>query len=184
MVSRNSGKVVPLRPDSATEQDQSRQLAREWFELHRQDLLRYARRILPAGESAEDLVQDVFYRILQQERLQDLRNPRAFLMTAARNAAIDCLRKSRTAPDLYLETELPAQSTLGEAQMIIAIERALEELPKRCKQVFVCSRFKGMDNSAIASAMGISPRMVQKHLSRAMAHFRDRLGLTNEKSEQ
>ncbi len=180
-MNQNSGKVIPLHQDSASPQDKARKLAREWFELYRLDLLRYANRILPAGESAEDLVQDVFYRILKQDNLETLRNPRAFLMTAARNAAIDRLRKKRPEPDQYQELDLPEKSSMDEAQMVIAIERAFGELPQRCRQVFVYSRLRGLDTNTIARAMGISPRMVQKHMSKAMAHFQDRLGLTHEK---
>ncbi|MEJ8567975.1 RNA polymerase sigma factor [Elongatibacter sediminis] len=150
----------------------SRELVLEWFERHRAPLLRYARRVLPARESAEDLVQDVFCRLLDHPDLASLNNPQAFLMASARNAAIDRLRKLRPQADVAdLDLRPAGGAPLDETELASAIGSALESLPDRCREVFVLRRFKGMDTAAVARRMGISKRMVQKHVAAALAHF-------------
>lgn len=150
----------------------------EWYEMHRAQLLRYARRVLGSLEGAEDVVQDVFYRLLRQDDLHGLRNPRAFLMTAARHAAIDRLRKQRPQVDITVAEESlsPGEAALDGAETITAMGRALDALPERCRQAFVLRRFKGLDTSEVAQLLGISPRMVQKHITAALRHFEEHLG--------
>jgi len=176
-VKNRSNNVVPL-PVKGKSRTPGRDLAVEWFELHRRDLMRYARRILPSYESPEDLVQDVFYRLLKHRDISSLRNPRAFLMTATRNAAIDRLRSLSNSPLVEApEEELaPEGGAMAGVETMIAIERALKLLPERQRQVFVLRRFKGMDTAEVAAALGISERMVQKHLAKAISHFHEQLG--------
>lgn len=133
--------------------------------------------MLPTSESAEDVVQDVFYRLLRQKNLLEMRNPQAYLMVTARNVVIDRLRSARSVTLLEEahSDESMEQPTLAHLEMLIAIEKGLQELPERCRQVFVLKRFKGMDTAVIAETLGISQRMVQKHLAKAMVHLFDRL---------
>ncbi|MFT4822783.1 MAG: RNA polymerase sigma factor (sigma-70 family) [Halioglobus sp.] len=186
-MSRRLGKVVPLVPVAQAVDEDQGEILIGWFDLHRHDLLRYVRRILPASESPEDMVQDVFYRLIRQGNFADLDNPRAYLMTIARNVAIDKLRRLKAAPEIIAETDSGAEldhnsvHTMEASEMIIAIERAMAELPERCREAFVLRRYRGMDTAETAAALGISRRMVQRHLKNAMAHFQDRLGLISRK---
>jgi RNA polymerase sigma-70 factor (ECF subfamily) len=176
LVQKTTGNIIVL-PARERPAAQGRELVVEWFELHRADLLRYGRRILPFGESAEDLVQDIFLRVLRHKNLDTLINPRAFLMTVARNAAIDHLRRQKPLATLKQEEAPPPSSPLQETEMLYAIEKAIAELPTRCREVFVLRRFRGLDTAGTARELRISERMVQKHLKKAMAHFRERLEL-------
>jgi RNA polymerase sigma-70 factor (ECF subfamily) len=53
---------------------------------------------------------------------------------------------------------------------------AVQELPEKCRQVFVLSRFRGMRHKEVAQRCGISTRMVEKHLTRGMALIRQKVG--------
>ena len=149
------------------------------FERHHKAVYQFCLQMTRHPTESEDLVQDVFYRILKQEDLPALRNPRAFLMAATRNAAIDRLRKLKANPlvEAGPEQGAPGRALLDGAETMIAIEQALKLLPARQRQVFVLQRFKGMDTRSVAEALGISPRMVQKHLAKAMSHFHEQLGI-------
>lgn len=171
------GKVVKLRPQSDKPADHPHGQVVEWFNRHRGGLLRYARRMLPASESAEDVVHDIFYRILRYPEPLSLRNPQAFLMTMARNTVIDRLRKIKAAPVFTERDEelFTLHHKMDHPEMMVAVERAIAELPESCRRVLILKRFHGLDTPAIARSMGISARMVQKHLAKAMAHLYDRL---------
>ena len=170
-------KVVKLHPQPNKPAGRPDSLVMEWFNRHRGGLIRYARRMLPASEPAEDVVQDIFYRILRYPEPLSLRNPQAFLMTMARNTVIDRLRKIKVAPAIeeYNEEWFALHHKMDYPEMMVAIEQAIHELPEHCRKVLILKRFHGLDTPAIARSMGISTRMVQKHLAKAMAHFYDRL---------
>jgi RNA polymerase sigma factor (sigma-70 family) len=51
---------------------------------------------------------------------------------------------------------------------------AIDELPPRCREVFLLSRFESMANGEIAIRLGISRNMVEKHLIKALLHCRAR----------
>jgi RNA polymerase sigma-70 factor (ECF subfamily) len=62
-----------------------------------------------------------------------------------------------------------------EEELIEAIKQQLEKLPEKRKQVFIKSKIEGLKNREIADQMGISLKMVEKHLSRAKAQIQKEL---------
>jgi len=52
---------------------------------------------------------------------------------------------------------------------------AVDDLPPRCREVFLMSRLDGLGNGEIAGRLGISRNMVEKHIIKAMMHCRRRL---------
>lgn len=175
-MSASTGRILNFRPRQPARAQpppelHSRELVLEWFETHRAALLRYARRVLPGSESPEDLVQDVFCRLLQHPDPGSLRNPRAFLMAAARNAAIDLIRKQRPQSGVEPDRIGQAPGPLDEAELMTAIGRALDSMPERCREVFVLRRFRDLDTPTVARRLGISKRMVQKHVAAALEHL-------------
>jgi RNA polymerase sigma-70 factor (ECF subfamily) len=169
--------VIKFRPRSDESVDHPDDLVVEWFNTYRSGLLRYAQRMLPASESAEDVVQDIFCRILRYPDPTALRNPQAFLMTMARNTVIDRLRRIKAAPafDENNEEISALYQKMHHPEMMVAMEQAIQELPENCRRVLILKRFHGLDTPAVARSMGVSARMVQKHLATAMAHLYDRL---------
>ena len=53
----------------------------------------------------------------------------------------------------------------------------MSDLPSRCREVFEMSRFKKMKNREIADALQISTTAVEKHIAKALAHFKDKYPL-------
>ncbi len=78
------------------------------------------------------------------------------------------------------EVEVPSgaptayQVLKGEQELAI-IERAIEELSPTCRQAFVMHRFGGATYSQIASELGLSVSMIEKHVSFALVHLKTRL---------
>ena len=61
-------------------------------------------------------------------------------------------------------------------QVVAGLERALAELPLKCRQVFIWQRLDGCSQQEIAERLNISKNMVEKYMIRAMRHLRDQLG--------
>ncbi|MCG5241828.1 RNA polymerase sigma factor [Azospirillum doebereinerae] len=133
---------------------------------------------------AEDVVQDTYLRLRSLGALPEIDNPRSYLFRMADNIALDRIRAEtrmgkRFAPEeLGLERPLDepdAEATLEHKQRLDCLSRALDELPPRCREVFVLHKFDGMSHADIAAHLGISRSMVEKHVMKALAHCRDRL---------
>ncbi|UIJ46838.1 RNA polymerase sigma factor [Sphingomonas cannabina] len=137
-----------------------------------------ARRVDDPNE-VDDLVQEACARLVATQREQPLDEPRAYLFRIAANLIVD--RHRRAAPTVPLGPEIdppvPAAQEDGRrvADLQAALAAALDELSPRCREVFVMRRFDERGTGEIARELGISPRMVQKHLTHAVAHLYDRL---------
>lgn len=98
-----------------------------------------------------------------------VQNPKAFLLTVARNAAFDEVRKNRrlsAADDIEV-----ASSSVPEDQLeAVFLRQVILSLPQPLRDVFVLSRFGGLTNAQIAEHLGIRPKTVEWRMTKALAH--------------
>ncbi|EIL92195.1 RNA polymerase sigma factor [Rhodanobacter spathiphylli B39] len=136
---------------------------------------------LSSRTDAQEIAQEVYVKLLTMKDLGHLETPRAFLFRMAINQSVDYLRKrvvrANLSPppvseDLHA-APLPEQH-LWAGQQWKKVQAALRELPAKCSQAFVLHVLEGREFSAIATEMKLSERMVRYHVSRAMAHCRER----------
>src|SRR5690606_37156524 len=76
--------------------------------------------------------------------------------------------------DDYYSQDNP-DAEFGNTQLVDSLAAALEELPLKCRQVFVWQKIEGYSQEEIARRLDISVNMVQKYMIRALRHLRDRL---------
>jgi RNA polymerase sigma-70 factor (ECF subfamily) len=129
---------------------------------------------------AEDLVQDVFTRMLRYSRT--FRADSSFLPWAyrlARNATNDHFRKHRHEPPVPEESapqvdQTPgAQDLLVEAETSALLRRALLELPEDKREVLVLSRFHSLKYQEIAELLDCSEGAVKVRVHRAVKQLRE-----------
>lgn len=153
------------------------------FQTHYEALCRYAFRYVDSPEVAEDLVQDVFFDVWKRRAAwQPTHSPRAFLYGAVRNQTLNHLRRVRAfrrldepgEPGEPLSLENPEASVHYE-ELRQDTERAVLELPPRCRDVFILSREHELTYPEIAATLGISIKTVETHMGRALQHLRERL---------
>jgi len=138
----------------------------------------FSRRVGTRDE-VDDLVQEAFARLLSSREQRDVAHPVAYLFRIASNLLTDHRRRqARGRREVEIEPDddrlavAPDQEHARHlADLKQRLEAALAELPDRCREVFVMRRFRNMTTPAIADALGISHRMVQKHITRAMTHI-------------
>lgn len=151
------------------------------FRSERDRLVRRVRHVVHCGTEAEDLVQDVFLNVLRREDPQDVRSPRSYLARAATNAALDHLRRQRVR-DAILDSSGVAEDAAAlqpgtdaivqSRQELALLNRAVAELPRKCRVVFLLSRDHGLTMREIAQRLDISEKTVEKHLLKAMTRCR------------
>lgn len=145
---------------------------------HHAWLLGWFRKRLRHGDTAADLAHDTFVHILgKPERLQELRQPRAWLSTVAHGLLVDRVRRQRV-ERAYLEAigHLPeAEVPSPESQLILLetltrVDALLDGLQPRVRMAFLLSRLEGLGYKEIAARLGISLSSVEKYMAIAIRH--------------
>ncbi|MCX2685022.1 sigma-70 family RNA polymerase sigma factor [Pseudomonas sp. DCB_AW] len=137
----------------------------------------WLRKRLGNAFDAADLTQDTFVRVIKARSALDIREPRPYLSRIAKGLLIDLIRR-RSLEQAYLEAlaSLPEalQPSLEEQaillQAVVEIDRLLQGLGPKVKQVFMLSQFDGLTYPQIAEHMNISVRSVNNYMAKAMEH--------------
>lgn len=144
------------------------------------DLTRFLRRLCGEAALAEDLAQEAGMRLIAAMPREHIENPRAFLFHAAANLARDQLRR-RVVAQAHAESldEVePAPGTDHVAavrQEVALVAKAIADLPARARAVLQLARIEGYSQKEIAAQLGITPKTVENHLTRALAQLTARL---------
>src|SRR6202453_561437 len=145
-------------------------------------LFRIAYSVLRCRTEAEDVVQDVFIRVLEHRlSLSTVRDMRVWLIRIAWNLALD--RKRRKRPEQLDESfakslasaTMPADEAMEEAQRFQSGLREVERLPKAERHVLLLCAIEELGTAEIAGVLGRSESAVRALLSRARARLRERL---------
>lgn len=172
---------APVRASQHAQPDPDGALA-DAARRYRPALIRYFMRHLGCADDAEDLAQDALVRLARSPDVDGVVNVEAFLMRIAGNLLRDRFRRDRShhvAMHLPFDESMqdwPGEEPGGDCvyedrKKLQSFLRALDELPPRCRQVFLLQRFEGLTYSAIAKQLGISVSAVEKHMMRALLHF-------------
>jgi RNA polymerase sigma-70 factor (ECF subfamily) len=139
----------------------------------------FAFRYLRSKEDAEEIVQEVFFRIWRgRAHWLPAGAVSNYLYLAVRNAARDRLERAAVARRWragQVETPPEVQSDLDAADLVAAVERALAELPPKRAAVCKLRLIDGLSYAQIADRLGISEKTVETQLARGLKAVRDRI---------
>jgi RNA polymerase sigma factor (sigma-70 family) len=178
----------------ALEQDQR---ISEVVKREQSRLRNFIRRRVPDSRDAEDILQDVFYELVEANRLlMPIDHVTGWLFRVARNRITDLFRKKRPesfsdtaaarghdADDnelLQFEDLLPSPDAGPEALyfrsvLLDELELAVEELPKEQREVFVSHELEGRSFKDMAAETGVSVNTLLSRKRYAVLHLRERL---------
>jgi RNA polymerase sigma-70 factor (ECF subfamily) len=160
---------------------------RSLFEGRFEELYRFAYRYVQSAETAKDLVQEAYLQIWRQRAQVDLAGPaaRSYLYTVVRYQALDHLRHRRVEERWRTEYAAPLVANAGAVlsadpdqalaanEIARAINRTVETLPRRQRQVLLLRWQQRASYDQIAETLGISPKTVGVHLGHAIQRLRD-----------
>ncbi|MGG2021520.1 sigma-70 family RNA polymerase sigma factor [Pseudomonas sp. S8] len=141
---------------------------------HHSWLTGWLRRRLGCPDSAADLAQDTFIRVLSAREQPVIIEPRAFLTTLAKRVLFNHYRR-QDLERAYLETlaqmpEMLAPSEEDKAiilQTLIELDQLLDGLPRLVKRAFLLAQVDDLTYPQIAAELGISLATVKRHLQKA-----------------
>ena len=148
---------------------------REWYAV----LVGVAQRVTSERAVAEEVVQDVMLELWRRrEQLTVDDSPRAYLLRATRNRALNHVRHLRVEQRGAIHAARPAESApvgvsdVVEDELGAALAAAVADLPARCREVFELSRVHGLPYAEIARRLDISAKTVENQMGKALKIMR------------
>ena len=167
----------------------------EVVEREQSRLRTFIRRRVPDPRDAEDILQDVFYELVEANRLlMPIEHVTGWLFRVARNRIVDFFRKKR--PESFGDTavardddadDLPAfedllpspdagpEALYARSLLLEELEVAVDELPEEQRKVFVAHELEGRSFKEIAAETGVSVNTLLSRKRYAVLHLRQRL---------
>jgi len=183
---------IPLSPSAALMAEQNRQIG-EIIAQERARLRNFIRKRVPNEADAEDLLQEVFFEVVEAFNLREpVTAWGAWMFQVARNRIVDFFRRRRRwvfaddpepaagEAEPALLDRLPSPDA-GPAEayartlLLDAIEDALDELPAAQREVFIANQIEGESFKEIAARSGVSVNTLLSRKHYAVMHLRRRL---------
>ena len=147
------------------------------FQQFYRPLCMYALHYLQDIAQVEDMVQDAFVTMIeQQQNGKEINNHKAYLYTTVRNNCLDMIRREQQSvtmimpqdADGAISDEEAAERSFHEAELWTAID----SLPERCRIIFLMAKRDGKRYREIATELGITEKTVEHQVSKALKILR------------
>jgi len=153
------------------------------FKTHYKNLHAYAFTILKDEDEAEEMVQQVFFKLWERSEHLSFSGPiAAYLYRAVHNESLNFIKhqKVKAGHQLHVAYSMKNKTEQASPKMIRKelenkFREALNELPEQCRTVFQLSRFEDMKYKEIADKLEISVKTVENHMGKALKLLRTKL---------
>lgn len=152
----------------------------EAFMSYYPGLCYYAEKLVHDRDESHSLVQEVFVDLwAKREKLVIEQSLKAYLYTSVRNNSLDYL-KHKAIETKYLKESQPFKSAndpdlIEESELNSRINAAIEDLPEKCREIFILCRYNNLRYNEIALKLGISVKTVEMQMGIAMKKLRLKL---------
>ena len=145
-------------------------------------LVNFATYLTHSRADATEIVNDVFVSVWEKRAtLVFDENLKSYLFTAVKNKSLNFNKKKkmRIVPDLPHDaiSTFTADGPLANTEQQRLLLKLLDELPPKCRQIFIMSRMDGLSYSQIAKFLDLSVKTVESQMSKALKLFRKNLKL-------
>lgn len=144
--------------------------------------MRYLSRLWPRRDEIVDLRQEIYARVYDAARKARPASPKSFLFTTARHLMTDRARRSRVVfidaigdPDVFnvMVDELSPERRMSAWQELKRLNRALNRLPAKCREVVWLRKVDELSPQQIAEKLGLSVRTVEGQILKGMRRVTD-----------
>jgi RNA polymerase sigma-70 factor (family 1) len=155
----------------------------EIYNRYAESLAGFAASKLYSLDDARDIIHDLFVRLWEgRDEVYITSNLKSYLFAIVRHRIIDKIRKNITreeyasmAQSLTVGSQDSADKQVEAKELQQTIEKSLNQLPPRVKEIYKLSRDEGLSNHEIAEKLNLSEQTVKNQLSAALKHLRSSL---------
>jgi RNA polymerase sigma-70 factor, ECF subfamily len=151
------------------------------FKTHFKNLHNYANTIVKDDDDAEEIVQNVFYKLWERkEKINIEQSLTAYLYRSVYYESLNFLKHAKV-KEQHRVTAIKENTGATEADNLILkelrekIDSAVKQLPEQCRTIFQMSRFEGLKYKDIAERLGISVKTVENQMGKALKVLRTKL---------
>lgn len=141
------------------------------YENYRCQLMHYIGYYITDKDDTEDLVQDVFLRLMDCRQMLREKTVRFFIFTIARHLLIDYLRRHYKEQEITSYLYNQTESFVNDVENCVVADdlrnrelKKVEQMPSQRRKVYCMSRFEGRSVVDISMSLKLSPRTVENHL--------------------
>ena len=142
---------------------------------HGPEIRRWLCKGFPTIADVDEIIQDGFVKMVDRHRKSPIAHPKPFLFAVCRNLAIDYLRKNKVVifenlgaheeSAMFSTESEETQNALGDKEQREIMMLAIDQLPRKCRRIFLLRKVEGLPLKEIAKKMGISPKTVEVQIS-------------------
>jgi len=181
LMTENNNREEPFNTKALKNGDA--ELFGEMYRFYYAKLCYYAYSFVYDKDASKDIVHDVFSNIwIKRNKLQQIESLKFYLYRAVKNKSLDYLKHSGlnklSISDYEQEGIAGNQNVEREyehAELAGIIKKLLDELPPKCREVFVLVKFQGFKYAEAAELLGISSNTVENHIVKAFNFLRGKL---------
>lgn len=144
-------------------------------------LCTYATRLVKDAAAAEEIVQELFVRLWENRSRTIIGSSvKNYLFVSVRNLALNHIRHNRIKED-YAKNIIPEQDELyspdtgAQTALLERIEKEIESLPEKRREIFTLSRRDGLKYREIAEKLNVSVKTVETQMGLALKYLREKL---------
>lgn len=149
------------------------------FEKYYAVLCYFSAKYLKDLDLSRSLVQQFFIDLwLRHEKLSVTHSLKSYLYTSVKNRSIDYLRSQKSTTSLKAikhEESVSVYDKIAVSELNASINTAINQLPEKCRNIFILSRFDGLKYGEIAQKLNISVKTVEMQMSIALKKLRSLL---------
>lgn len=157
----------------------------ELYNRYSKKLYNFAYSILKSIEESENIVQDVYLNLWENRlKVKNNSSVKYYVFTIAYNSSISLIRKKvleskfieylKSLNEIYQE---PVDLEFEYSELTNRLDKIVNALPQRQKEVFIMNRTEGLKYQEIADRLSISVNTIENHMSRALKNIREKLGV-------
>lgn len=145
------------------------------------EIFSYVIKMVSNKNTANDITQETFTRVIKANQKNKIKNERAFLYRVAKNIMIDQFRQNTKFTQVSFDEDSHIENTNNSEIEIIQedqqklLREEIDNLAKKRKQAFVLHIMEGYSRQEVASMMGLSLNAVEKHISRASNQIKENI---------
>lgn len=150
------------------------------FNKYAERIYYFSMRYVKNREEAEEIAQEVFVRVwLRRFDLKEDLSFSSYIFMIAKNALIDLIRKKQKETDFYKNNppsiemySAPSDDSMEYNELAAIIDRSIDDLPQKRKQIYLLSRDEGLTYKQISEKLNISIKTVETHMRLALQQLK------------